>query len=133
MSEVNLFEVAARNGYRYPSVKGLLSTEDLYSLPLTSTTGFSLDDVAMQLDEIVEKSSTKSFVASPAKVDQDAVNKLAIVVHVIDTKKRENAARLDAKAKRQRKAKLAEALAKLDDKELDTASREELMAEYDSL
>ena len=34
---MNMFEQAARQGFRFNSTRGLLTTEQLWTLPLTST------------------------------------------------------------------------------------------------
>ena len=133
MSDKNLFEEAVFNAYRYPSLKGHLTTEDLIHLPLESKNGFSLNDVAITLDNAIDKASTKNFVTSPATANQHDINKLEIVKTIIARKQRENAARLDANKRKERKARIAEALANLDDKELGEKSREELLKEYNSL
>ena len=129
----DLFKIAAKEGYRYASVKGLLTTEDVMRLPLVSSNGPSLDNVALTVYKELEAARELSFVTVTAKEDTPTANKLEIIKIIIADRKRENAARIELKDKRIRKNKIAEALARLDDKDLDSASREDLQAEHDSL
>ena len=52
---VNIFEQASRNKLRFDTnIKGVISTEDLWDLPLTSDTGrVNLDDIAKALYALI--------------------------------------------------------------------------------
>ena len=81
---MTIFEKATREKFRYPSAKGLLTTEQLWELPLTAKSGFSLDDVAKAVNAELKAVDTESFVATeanPAKATLET--KLEVVKHVI--------------------------------------------------
>lgn len=81
---MNIFEKATREKFRYPSAKGQLTTEQLWELPLTAKSGFSLDEVAKAVNAELKAVDTESFVATetnPAKATLET--KLEIVKHVI--------------------------------------------------
>jgi len=61
---VTIFEKATQEKFRYPSTKGLLTTEQLWELPLTAKSGFSLDDVAKAVNAELKAIDTESFVAT---------------------------------------------------------------------
>ena len=56
-----MFEQAARMKLRFDTPRGALSAEDLWDLPLTSTRGLSLNDIAITLHHAL-KHDTVSFV-----------------------------------------------------------------------
>ena len=59
-----MFEKATRRKLRFTSAAGLLSTEDLWDLPLTSATGkANLDDIAKALNRRLKDAEEVSFVA----------------------------------------------------------------------
>lgn len=97
MSVEKLFVEASKGKYRFESKVGLISTEDLWSLPETSATKANLEDIAILLyNEIKDKGV--SFV-SRTKVDPTLENKLEIVKYVI-AHKAEAKAKLEDAAKR---------------------------------
>ena len=61
MSE-NLFLLASRKKFRFPSVKGDLVVEQLWEMPLTSKNGFSVNDVAMAVKKELRTLEEDSFV-----------------------------------------------------------------------
>ena len=99
---MNLFEKAAREGWRFESSKGLLTVEDLFGMPLKATTGcFDLDNVAQRLHGKVTTAevSHKSFVDDSVASNTEAVLKeqLDLVVYIINSKKDERKAREEAR------------------------------------
>lgn len=130
---VNLFEKATREAWRFPSVKGQLSVEQLWGLPLKdSKTNFDLDTVAKTTNADVKAESEESFVA-PVKTDQTPRQKLDLVKSIITTKLAEQAAAVDTKAKAEQRAKIMEALAKKQDAKLSDASEAELLEQLKNL
>lgn len=97
--EINLHEVAVREGYRFPSVRGELTVENLWQLPLTGNDGCNLDVIAVALDDQVEGLGKKSFIKAVSKDDQVLKNKLELVKYIIDTKLAEKQAEAEANTK----------------------------------
>lgn len=63
---VNNFEIASRLKLRFETAVGMISTEDLWTLPLTSNSKVSLDSLAVSLNKEL-KGSEESFVTSTKK------------------------------------------------------------------
>lgn len=108
---MDLLVLAARNKFRFPSNKGLLTFEQLWDLPLQSKTGFDLDSVAQTLDIEIQAAGRTSFVdkgGNPAKTELE--QKLQIVVGIIETKQAENAAARNAAARKAEREQLLEIL-----------------------
>lgn len=127
---------AARNKLRFATTRGPIAVEDLFDLPLTSSTGRpNLDDVAKALYARVQADKTAvSFVDdSTAPADTDAAVGLEIVKYVIGIKKAERAAAATAAEKAATKQKLLELIASKKDQELGSKSIEELNAMLNSI
>ena len=93
----HLFLTAARKKIRFLSPKGMLTTEDLFDLPLTSATGkANLDDIARGLHAQIKDSTEVSFVDDTPTEDSTAKLGLEIVRVVIGIKKAERAAQAKA-------------------------------------
>ncbi|MES3001310.1 MAG: hypothetical protein V4787_11520 [Pseudomonadota bacterium] len=130
----NIFESATRSKLRFTSVRGQLSVEDLWDLPLTSKTGFDLDTVAKTVNATLKAQAEESFVATstnPAKaVDEQ---KLEIVKHVIAMRIAENETRRSAAARKEQREKLQAVLADKLDGKMREQSVEELQAQLAAL
>lgn len=131
----NLFEIASRRKFRFPSVVGELTTEQLWDLPLTAARGRSdLDGVAKAVNAELKAVTEESFVnvrPHPAKADLES--KLDIVKHIIAVKMDERT-KADAAADRaEKRRKLAEALANKQDESLRNMSEEEIRAKLAEL
>lgn len=130
MTEVtaNIFEQAARRKLRFVTDIGNLTVEQVWDLPLEAKAGrLSLDLIAIDLHEQLEKVKTKSFVSGSKK---DPVTQLQfdIVKHIIDTRIAENTAKTEAKKRESEIAKITDTLAKKKDEALDGLSVEQLEA-----
>ena len=135
MSEENtLFEQASRLKLRFASPQGVLSTEDLWDLPLTSRAGrANLDDIARTYSRELKTQGEESFVTKPARKDKMLELGFEIVKRVIEVRLAENKATKEAADKAAKKAKLQELLAKKQDDNLGEMSEEELLAEIKKL
>lgn len=112
---MNIFEQATRQQFRFQSIKGLLTTEDLWQLPLQSKSGFDLDTVAKTINKMLKETAEESFVTSVSSANTALSLALDVVKHVIAVKMEENAAsrsRVERAAERQ---KLLEILEKKQD------------------
>lgn len=124
MSENN-FELASRKKLRFETEKGLLSTEDLWDLPLTGRT-VCLDNIAKALfKELKESADEVSFVSSVVK-DNKAQLMFDIVKHIIDVKVAERDAQQELVVRRQQKQKVLELIAQREDGALGEMSLEDL-------
>ncbi len=133
MSE-KLFETAARKKFRFPSVKGVLTVEQLFDLPLTAANGFCLDAVAKEINSELKSVSEESFVAVASNPQKGVLeDKLEIVKHVIGVKQAENAARVAAADKAEQRERLRQILRDKKDKSLEGLSEAELEARLDAL
>jgi hypothetical protein len=91
--QINLFETAYKQKLRFQSVKGLLTTEDLWDLPLEQPDKgkqpvANLDEIAVELDGQLQ-STSKSFVRAKSKDATLTELKLEIVKYIIRVKKAE--------------------------------------------
>lgn len=124
----NIFEQATRQKLRFDTPIGKLSVEDLWDLPLTARgTKPSLDSLAIDLDEQLEKGKNKSFV-SGAKKDPVVQLRFDIVKSIIDTRVAENKAKTEQKQRETEIAKISDTLAKKKDAALEDLSVEALEA-----
>ncbi|MEV6346427.1 hypothetical protein [Actinoplanes sp. NPDC051851] len=131
---MTIFEKATREKFRYPSAKGQLTTEQLWELPLTAKSGFSLDDVAKAVNAELKAVDTESFVVTetnPAKATLET--KLAVVKHVIAVRLAEDQAAKAAAAKKLEKEKLLAVLGRKQDAVLENLTEAELLARIDNL
>lgn len=131
---MNIFETATRKQYRFPSVKGELTTEQLWSLPLIAVNSFDLNNVAKEIHSTLKSIAEESFVSvkpTPGKVDLET--KLEIVKHVIAVKQEEQAKARDAADKAAKREKLVQALANREEQELSNLSPDEIRAKLAEL
>ena len=126
------YKTALKKGYHYQTVRGMISTEDLFVLPLTGNNGLNLDEVAQVLAAHIEAKERKSFVKQDTSDPSEPI-KLEIVKDIISDKLKEKEERLLAKEKAERKQKILEILSRKNDASLEAKSPEELMAELEAL
>lgn len=121
----NLFEQAVRQKLRFESSAGLLSVEDLWSLPLESANKPNLDAIAVELNRQL-KGTDESFV-STGKKNKVLDLKFEIVKYIIEVRVAENNAILEESARLAKRTKLAELIARKQDQSLENMSLEELI------
>jgi hypothetical protein len=132
MSEVNLFEIASRKQFRFPSCKGSVTLEDLWEMPLDKGE-FCLDKVAIGLKHDLEDSEQESFISRPTAGSRELGQKLELCKHIISVRLEERKARADAEARKQQKAELDEIIRGKKQEALKGKSVEELEAMRESL
>ena len=128
-----MFENATKRKYRYPSLKGSLTTEDLFDLPLQAKNKVDLESVAQLLSEALEKSPKKSFVAKTTPQSAELQNKLDIVVYIIDIKLKAVDAAETSKVKASKRAMLTELLEKKKTEAYEGMSEEDIQKAIDAL
>ena len=130
----NIFEQASRAGLRFTTAKGMATADDLWNLPLTSTTGrLNLDDIARSISAKIKESEVESFVLKSTKANDLEKLRLDIVKRVIEVKLEEAEARKNEKQNAERKQALLEALSSKKAESLTKMTEEELEAELKKL
>ena len=128
-----MYKEALKCGYRYESVRGLITTEDLFHVPLRNNNGFNLDEIAKNLSKKIKEESEESFVVPKTDKTSTLNKKLEIVKDVIKDKLDEEKARLEAAEKAEKKRKILELLAKKQEEKLGEKTEEELLKELEKL
>lgn len=129
-----MFEKASRLKLRFPSPKGALTVEDLWDLPLTSSTGkANLDDLARRLHQSLESQKVGSFVTKAATADDRLQLQFNIVLRVIEVRLTENEAAAQREAARAKKQQIMEIISRKETESLSNASLDELRAMLGSL
>lgn len=133
MSE--LFVKATREQWRFESNRGLLTTEQLWELPLSSKSNFDLDNVAKTLSKkIKDLGEEASFVTERADIGKNALeDQLELVKSIISVKKAESAAMVLKKENADKKARIKEILSGRSEDALKSKTNEELLAELANL
>jgi len=131
---MNLFEIATRQAFRFPSTKGPLTTEQLWDLPLQSRTSFDLDSVAKAVNAQLKAVTEESFVATTEKPGKAlAERQLEIVKHIIAVKIEENERAKTIAERKAKREKLLGLLEKKQDATLEGMSVEQIKAELAAL
>lgn len=134
MSEVNIYKAASQAALRFPSIKGSLSTEDLWQLPLTSRSGFDLDTTAKSVNAMLKDEKEESFVeksTNPQRVQLQLM--LDILIDIIGTKQEQATKAAQRKVNQSEKARLLEVLHGKKDEALQALTPEEIQARIDAL
>lgn len=130
---MNIFEKASRTGLRFTTSKGNITTEDLWSLPLTSPRGnVNLDDIAKGVNRELQTAQEESFVTETSSSPTNEL-RLEIVKHIIAVRLAERDAAKDQKAKADQKQRLMDAIDRAENRELETKTPEQLRAELAAL
>lgn len=118
---MSIFERATRNKIRFVSNKGLLSTEDLFDLSLTS-----LDNIAKSVNKQIKVESEESFIEQKSRASSELELQLDILKFIIADKlatQEANRKRAETNAK---KSQIEEIILRKKSKELEDLPVEEL-------
>ena len=131
---MSIFEKATRQRLRFKTKKGLVSVEDLWSLPLSSTTGNDcLDSLAVEISKRLRNTEMISFVnASTPKSIEDTL-RLDILKHIIGVRLEEAAANKKQRENKARREQLLNIKAQREMSAMMEMSREDLEAEIAKL
>lgn len=129
----DLFEIASREKYRFGSIKGDLTVEMLWDLPLTSRSGADLDSVAKGVNAVLKESAEESFVKVETATNTRYNNMLEIVKYIIGVKLKERQDTEDMLAKKAEREKLLGILERKQNASLEELSVEELQAKLNEL
>jgi len=122
-----MFEKASRAKFRFDTPKGQLTVEDLWDLPLTSSTGrANLDDVARGLHRQLKNDDNVSFVDTVNKSDQVVQMKFDLVKHIIDVRLAENEIARKKQHDAEKRQKIMSIIADREDDALKNLPLEEL-------
>lgn len=131
---MNIFERASRKALRFSTSHGLISTEQLWEMPLSSGDGFNLDDVAKGVHRSLKEADEMSFVSdTPSTETRDDELRMDILKHVIGVKKRQADNRAKRAEKADKRRKLIDALAAKEDAELRDKSKDDILADLAAL
>ena len=126
-----LIVTSIKNKYRYNSIKGQCTFEDLWDISLTSNSGFSLDDIAKNINRQIKECDDESFVKKNSGKLKELKASPEIVKYVIKTKLEENEqARLD-KEKKEKRQKILQLIEDKQHNALQEKTLEELYAELE--
>lgn len=133
---MNLFEIATRKKYRFPSVVGDLTVEQVWDLPLLARRAgqADLDSVARGIYADLKSVEDGSFVKmtpDPRKAELDV--KLEVVKHIIAVKQAEVERATKAAERAEKRRRLVDALGTAEQRKLESKSSEELLAELAKL
>lgn len=133
---MSIFEKASRMALRFESPKGDLTTEQLWTLPLTSEVQgkLSLDLVGRQVMQKLATTTASTFLESAPDANRAADElRLEILKHIRDVKQTEAKAVREASARRAEKERLLEIVAQKKQGQLAELSVEELEARIAAL
>lgn len=129
-----MFEKAIKQKLRFDSVRGQLTTEDLWDLPLTSRNSFDLDTIAKAVNSKIKEAQEESFVKVRSNPAQDKLTlQLDILKFIIADKMQEAESKAIVVTRQQQRQKLEEVLASKQDDALKGLSVEELQAQINAL
>lgn len=120
---MDIFKESTKKGLRYNSPKGVLTTEQLWDLKLVE-----LDQVAVTLDEQLEKSEKKSFIKKRTTTDEVIDLQLKVVVDIIETKQADALAKKTEVEKKEHNEKIMSLIQQKQENKLNDLSVEELEA-----
>jgi len=126
--ETNLYKLALKEQYLFKSNRGMLSTEDLFELPLEGNNGLNLDKIAQSIDADITQDGKQSFVKANA-VNPTNANKMEIVKDIIHDKLVAQEARKTAASNKVKREKILTILASKQDDAMANKSEAELLAE----
>ena len=127
----NIYKQAAQTKLRFESKRGLLTVEDLFTLPL-SQGEINLRDLAIAVNKKLAKSDTDipDFLAdeqTTQTVEQQVYQlQLDVLKDVIETRKEEIVAATNAQKRNQERAAIRDLIAKKKQENLEGLSLEEL-------
>ena len=123
----DIFKQATKLKLRFSSVRGDLTIEDLWDLPLTSKSNLSLDGVGKPIQKALRESDEDSLVDVPTTSKNELNSlRLALIKEIISVKQEENLIKQNQAAIESQKALLKQALASKKIDEINGLSVEEI-------
>lgn len=116
-----MYKQASKLRLRFSTVKGSLSTEQLWDLSLSE-----LDALAVSLETSYKESGKKSFLVAKSKKDKEMKLRFDIALDVLTTKVEENEAANNVAEAKSHNSKILEIIKRKQDSELEGKSVKEL-------
>jgi hypothetical protein len=91
MSEVNLFLLASRKKFRFSSERGELTVEQLWDIPLTSRSGFSVNNIAIEVNRELKSLEEESFVETSRNPRRDTLRAMLELLKTVISVRQEEA------------------------------------------
>jgi len=131
----DLFQKATQNHYRYQSAFGILTTEDLWELPLLdrNKNGGDLNTIAKTISRSLRAAQEEDFVSARTPDSQGLEDRLEVVKRIIEVKQQQQEEARNAAARAAQRQKLLGVLADKQDEELRGMSKEEIQSMIDSM
>lgn len=131
----DLFQKATQNHYRYQSAFGILTTEDLWELPLLdrNKNGGDLNTIAKTISRSLRAAQEEDFVSARTPDSQGLEDRLEVVKRIIEVKQQQQEEARNAVARAAQRQKLLGVLADKQDEELRGMSKEEIQSMIDSM
>lgn len=121
-----MFENASRKKFRFQTKRGMLSTEDLWDIPL-----IELDGVARALTR--QKADAEISFISPERHNNDELDqKLQIVVHIIGVRMKEHDDRQQEAARAAERQRILSIIDRKENEALEGLTLEELREKLNS-
>ena len=131
---VSLFEQATRQKLRFPSNRGELTVEDLWTMPLQSKSGFDVDTVAKTVNVKIKELSEDSFVSTkPSKALAQQQLMLDVIKRVIAVRLAEAAAKEKRVAQKAERVRLEALLESRQQAEEANLTQEQILAKLAAL
>ena len=131
---MNIFEQASKQKFRFSTVRGEVTVEQLWDIPLTSNSGFDLDTIAKGVNTQLKAETEESFVATksnPSKAKFEAM--LELVKHVISAKLQQKEEASNRVKKAEERAKLIEVLERKQNANLENLDETEILKRIEQL
>jgi hypothetical protein len=123
----NIFEFATRNKLRFTSVRGMLTVEQLWDVPLRSNDLFNLDTIAKTTNKALKEVSEESFVEANQTPELERwTATMEVIKHVIAVKLEEEEANRRRAQNKLEREKLLSILAEKQEGRLSELSEKEL-------
>ncbi len=123
----NIFEFATRTKLRFTSIRGELTVEQLWDVPLRSRDDFNLNMIAKATNKALKEVSEESFVeTTKTAAHMRYETAMEVVKYIIDVKLAEETSAKNRAEKKQEKEKLLAILAEKQDGKLSELSEKEL-------
>jgi hypothetical protein len=127
-----MFEKASRMRLRFDSERGLLTTEDLWKLPLEGNK-LCLDKIAKGLYQEIRENSIESFVSKTSSRNKELQLKFDIVKYIIDVRLQEKDSAEKQVQNRQKKEEILSIIKEKESESMKSMNTEQLKALLESL
>lgn len=126
MSNTNIFEQITRKGLTFSTVKGNVSIQELWHIPLIGRNGYDLDNISRDLISKLKESAEESLVETTKNINSDDKLRLEVLKVVVNTLKQEQEAKITDQVNRSHNEKIQKLIDQKQDMELQNKSVEEL-------